>query len=260
MLPTLGFSCSIASWPDQYRLTMAQGKPGAGPELQAGASIPSNATASFSRLWPAAQPLPTQAAASVLRTPLIRNFWCPGFLYPTRRDVSSGPQHLTLTHARGDLQLFFPLAFHSQIGTAFFPAAGELKLTAFLSFLLTISPFTTGPDSGRLCTGVWNSDGNMIRGLWDLKVLRVEEEVLWNKNCLAFLNLKIRGLREGSKDGGLGAGASFGNLTQQTVKNHANKNVLYTSNSKEPPNLIAVILSSSLAPVAPELVGSTRDK
>lgn len=40
MLPTLGFSCSIASWPDQYRLTMARGKPGAGPELQAGASIP----------------------------------------------------------------------------------------------------------------------------------------------------------------------------------------------------------------------------
>lgn len=30
----------------------------------------------------------------------------------------------------------------------------------------------------------------MVRGLWDLKVLRVEEEVLWNKNCLAFLNLK----------------------------------------------------------------------
>lgn len=54
----------------------------------------------------------------------------------------------------------------------------------------------------------------MVRGLWDLKLLQVEEEVLWNKNCLAFLNLKKKnGLREGSKDGSLGAGASLGNLT-----------------------------------------------
>lgn len=54
----------------------------------------------------------------------------------------------------------------------------------------------------------------MVRGLWDLKLLQVEEEVLWNKNCLAFLNLKKKnGLREGSKDEGLGAGASLGNLT-----------------------------------------------
>lgn len=30
----------------------------------------------------------------------------------------------------------------------------------------------------------------MVRGLWDLKLLQVEEEFLWNKNCLAFLNLK----------------------------------------------------------------------
>lgn len=133
MLPTLGFSCTIASWPDQYRLTMARGKPGAGPELQAGASIPSNATASSSKgLWPAAQPLPTQAAASVLRTPLIRNFWCLGFLYRTRRDVSSGPKHLTLTPSKGWAStFFFFLAFHSQIDTTFFLAAGELKLTAF---------------------------------------------------------------------------------------------------------------------------------
>lgn len=48
----------------------------------------------------------------------------------------------------------------------------------------------------------------MVRGLWDLKLLQVEEEVLWNKNCLAFLNLKKNGLREGSKDE-----TSLGNLT-----------------------------------------------
>lgn len=84
---------------------------------------------------------------------------------------------------------FFLLAFLSQIDTAFFLAAGELKLTAFLALLLTFSP-KAGPDSGKLCTGVWKSDGNMVRGLWDLKLLQVEEEALWNKNCLAFLNLK----------------------------------------------------------------------
>lgn len=42
--------------------------------------------------------------------------------------------------------------------------------------------------------------------------------------------------------------------------NRENENVLYTSNSKEPPKLTAVVLSGSLARVAPELVGSTRDK
>lgn len=86
--------------------------------------------------------------------------------------------------------LFFSsLLFISQIDTAFLLAAGKLKLTAFLSLLRTLSP-KAGPDSGKLCTGVWKTDDNMVRGLWDLKLLQVEEEVLWNKNCLAFLNLK----------------------------------------------------------------------
>lgn len=154
MLPTLGFSCSIASWPDQYRLTMARGKPGAGPELQAGASILNNATASFSKgLWPAAQPLPTQAAASVLRTPLIRNFWCLGFLYPTRRDVSRGPQHLTLTHARGDLQLFFPPCFSFSSRYCFLPCSGRIETDR----IFILSPYYFSQSRTRFWKDVYRS-------------------------------------------------------------------------------------------------------